>query len=95
MHRFVLGIAVTVFFGSASIASSHEGYCERGLYIPTHIIKCVTFCADHGKVFVISSVAPEALRRCECMDGNIKMIPPDTQKLQCPKPECGPECLRG
>ena len=85
MQKLILGIAVALFVCVGN-ANSHEGYCERGLYIPTHIIECVAFCADHGKVSTISSFGVLGdIHRCECTDGNIKRILSDPQRLQCPK----------
>ncbi len=84
MQKLVLGIAVAMFFGSASSADSPQGYCEKGLYIGTHIIECVAFCADHGTVYTLESTgAPGYLRICKCVDGIVKEILPEIPRLQC------------
>ena len=82
MQKLVLGAVVTLFFGCTT--SGPQGYCEKGLYIGTHIIECVAFCANHGAVSTISSSgAPGYLRKCKCVDGSVKQIHPDSQRLQC------------
>ncbi len=82
MQKLVLGIAMAMFFGCSTIGP--QGYCEKGLYISTHIIECVAFCADHSTVSTISnSGAPESIRICRCRDGTVELISPDPQRLQC------------
>ncbi len=92
-RRLILGVAVTLFFGCATSGPQDrtigpQGYCERGLYIPTHVVECVVFCSDHGKVSTISSSGePEGIRICRCIDGSVTLISPDPQaharRLQC------------
>ena len=99
--KLVLGIAASLFV-FVGVASSHEGYCDRGLYIPTHVIECVSFCADHGKVVTLRSPSiSSTVRECYCADGSMEVftVDPkwDPQSLECQKPDvrtCGPECLR-
>jgi hypothetical protein len=83
VQKLVLGAAVALFFGCATngpqdTTSGPQGYCEKGLYIGTHIVECVAFCENHGEVSIITSTgAPGAIRICKCGDGTVNLISPD------------------
>ena len=74
--KLVLGIAVALFFGCATIGP--QGHYEQGLYIPTHLTECVDFCKDHDKVFTLSHPGEsEDLCECTCRDGSTRQIKKD------------------
>jgi len=78
MQKLILGIAAVAFFGCSSPPSGPQGYYERGIYIPTHVIECVDFCRERDKVSTLTHPgAREDLCECKCRDGSIKQIKKD------------------
>jgi len=78
MRKLVLSIVVALFFGCSS-SPQYEGYYEQGLYIPTHVIACVDFCEDRGKVFTLTHPGESKdLCECKCNDGSIRQVEKDT-----------------
>ena len=75
LQKLVLSIVVAMFFGCSS---DPQGYYEQGVYIPTHITACVSFCKSHGKVFTLKYPGErEDLCECKCGDGSIKQVKKD------------------
>ena len=73
--RLVLSIAMAMFFGCAS---GPQAYYEQGIYVPTHVIVCVDFCEDRGKVFALThSGKREDLCECKCGDGSTSQVKKD------------------
>ena len=73
--RLVLSIAMVMFFGCSS---GPQGYVEQGIYIPTHVIACVDFCEERGKVSTLTHPGErEDLCECKCGDGSTSQVEKD------------------